>query len=371
MELLGIDIGTSHIKAVSIEKNNKNKLKSYAVSPIKELSEKVSSDAEKDWTEAAAYLKYFLKENQFIANQAVCIVPDSKVFTKVISMPFLEGKDLDTAVKWEAEQHLPQALSEVRLKYTVLTSSKQNLSKKDKMKMIAKGNLYEEDKSQANPTMEILLIAVPKITVDKYLTILNKSGLEPVGLEPCSLSSIRSTVLNDIGIPTLIMNFGYSTVSFYLTVNNSLRFVRTINFSVASLIKAIKQELDVSESNANEYLFTYGLKENELGGKIRQMIMPVIKIIVDELIKSKQFVETRPNLMTDLDMGKIKRVLLMGGGTLIPDLMVYLIEQVNCEIEFASTWDSVDIGSIKNKEELIKLAPLFAPSVGAALKEIQ
>ena len=365
MELLGLDIGTSHIKVVSIEKSKKNILKRFAISPSKDVLNKVLSDSEYDIDELAKFIKEFLLNEEIFSRKVVGVIPDNKVFTKLIQLPYVSGKEFDDAVKWEAEQHLPESLSDVYLKYTVLSdvSSKGGLIKK-----LMKS---DSDNSEESDIVDVLLVAVSKRIVDKYLKLLNKAGLEPVGLEPSSASIVRSVVRDDtMNVPTIIADIGYSNVSFMLTLNKNVRFIRTVNFAISSLVNVISKELDVSPIKSAEYLYTYGMKENELDGKIKQIIKPVVDIILEELKKSIDFVQKKEELIGRSDNKQIKRIILNGGGALIPDLPLYIVQELSLEVEYAEPFKYVDISTIKGSEKLHDYGPLLSAAIGAAIKDI-
>lgn len=371
MEILGIDIGTSQFKAVSVNRGKRNRLTKFIVEPTGDLYNKILSESENDLLDVASQLKKFFKEHDISANAVVAVLPDDKIFTKVITMPYLQGKELASAIEWEAEQHLPQALSEVYLKYSQLKTF--NVSKNtnkadilDKVKNVS----GQQNPMDSEKVMEVLLVAAPKNIVKKYIFVLNKAGVEPLGIEPSAISTIRGITSYDISVPTMVVNFGYSKVSFYLAIDNVLRFTRTINMAIGSLIKVIKQELDLSETQSSEYLYTYGLRENELSGKLITLVSPVMNIIVDELKKSISYVETRPALIGETDVKKVRRVIISGGGALIPDVVIYFVKGVEAEVEIAKTWNSVDTSGFKDRNQLNYLGPLFSGALGAAIKEM-
>jgi type IV pilus assembly protein PilM len=363
MEVIGLDIGTSYIKAVSIDKTKYRILKKIALTPTGDIYNKINSTDDKVLNEAALDLKKFFKDNGFTADRIVGILPDDVIYTKVINMPYLEGAELTNAVQWEAEQYIPQPINQVHLKYTILNDTKNDIKEKS---IIDEIKLSSNKNKAPQREIEVLVVAAPKNIVNRYVSVFTKMGLEPLGLEPASVSTIRSVTFNDASIPSVIVNFGYNRVSFYLAVNNTLRFVRTINFALSSVIGIIKKELDLSDINSNEYLFTYGLKENELNGKLKEVILPVINIILDELKKSISFVESKERLIGVTD-NKVKRIILTGGGALIPNLLVYFAEQINTEIEISRTWENIDTNEIKEKHLIDSLGPVFPAAVGAAL----
>ena len=359
---IGLDIGSSHIKAVVARPSRLPMLVRYASSPSKDISLKLMSESSEDEDDVVKFLKDFLKENSISANKVHAVLPEYRIFSKVITMPLLKGKEFESAIKWEAEQHLPQPIDDVYLKYFVLKEFRT-----EPTKVHAKGiseSINEITASSAEKTlgtMEILLSAAPKNMVERYVKILNKVGLSVGTLEPSSLATIRSTIKPDSNIPTIMLNFGYSNIDFYYVTDNKPRFVRTINFGIESLVRAISQELDVSMIQANEYLYTYGLKKDALNGKIVEIIKPVFDIIVEELRRSMRYVESKSS------QTKVKRIIVAGGGALIPDMMIYLVEIMSLEIQYANPWNSIDISNVDHKERLADFGPLFASAVGAAI----
>mgnify|MGYP001570323546 CR=1 FL=1 len=369
--VLGLDIGSSHIKAVSVDRSTTpNKLLRYAMVPSGDLGEKLLSGTDHDVDSASDTIRNFLHESGFPpTEQVVAVLPENRVFSKIISMPMLQGKEFDEAIKWEAEQHIPSPLSDVYLKYTLLKEDENKKSKAQDILDAVRGKSAENETEEFG-TMDVLLVAAPKNMVDRYMKIFEKAGLKTLGLEPISISIIRSTLTIDSPLPTIIVNLGQTAIDFYFSLENNLRFVNTTNFGISSIVKTISKELDVNSIQAGEYLFTYGFKENVLGGKIKEIILPVFSLIIDELNKTQKYVESRAQYFSDNSYGGIKRIVLTGGGALIPDLMLYLVGEVKPEVQYANPWKSVDISGIsqQGQVQLQELGPLFAAAVGAAIK---
>ena len=378
--VLGLDIGTSHIKAVSIYREKyKNTLLRYAIGPSLGLATKIASESEIDNIAASEILKNFLSDNGFQDTQAVAVIPEQRVFSKVITMPNVGKHDFKQAIEWEAEQHLPQALAEVYLKYTIQKKNIGHNAKDDLDKVEKKNSVFPLVKnllsmktanSQVRPesTVDVLLVSVQRGYVDRYLSVISRSGLAPLGLEPTSISAIRSVLNDEVNVPTIIINFGYTNTDFYFCVNNNLRFVRPISLGISSAIRLISEALDVSPIQANEYLYTYGLKENSLNGKVREIIMPVMRMLIEEFEKSKEYIESREALFGDEEDRRVRRIMLMGGGALIPDIMVYLIQNISVEVEIADAWKALDISLVGDSKTMDLFRPLFVAAVGAGLK---
>ena len=387
MSIVGLDIGSSHLKAIEVEavKNNMPRLLKYATVPSPDLVFKILSDRKEDNSEASAFLKKFFEDVGFHDKHVVCNLPEYKVFTKIISMPPLNGKDLKQAVEWEATQYMPQSLSDVYLQYTFLDDS----AKSDQASG-APADTLKEKIAEAVPTVaaaidsfsskssdkpiELLIVATPKDVVKRYMKVLVDAGLYVVGIEPTSTATARGVSYIDSSISSIIINLGHNNTDLYLVENKKVRFVRTLQIGVSSFARAIAEELDMSFIQAHQYLYTYGFNESDLDGKISEIIKPVANLLLQELNRFISYVEKRvntPESSTNVLTKKVKRLMISGGGALIPNLMLYLISNVQSEVEFADPWEgNVDISMVLNKEELNDLGPIFPTAVGAALKTL-
>ena len=365
--LIGVDIGTSHTKIVAINKSKKTyALERYAILPSKGLASNILSDDEKQFKDAVNYLKVILKDSGFTQKNVIGVIPEHRIFSKVITMPIIEGKAFHEAVEWEAEQHLPHSVSDVYLKYKILAENVElKRDKKSDIVAAIKGKSQENAKG----TMDILLVASPKTMIDKYLKFYKEAELELDAMEPASLACIRSLIPEEEPVSTIIIDYGYENANLFVIVDNHLQFVRTINFGVLSLIRAISQQLEFSHLQAADYLFTYGMSDDELNGKIKAAIEPVVKIVVDEIEKTRKYIEGRLHTDSSNTDKKIKRVILSGGGALIPNLMVYFIQEVNLQVEYADPWKKVDLSQVGNVQFLESIGPLLSASLGAGLKE--
>ena len=197
---------------------------------------------------------------------------------------------------------------------------------------------------------------------------MNKVGLEIEGLEPNSITASRVLSAEQHNIPTMIVEIGSSYTDFVLTVDGSVRFVRTMNVGISSLIRSISEELGLSKSQAENYLYTYGLSNAELGEKIKAAVEPVLGVIIQEMQKFQVYVEERIRFAKLGEQNKIKSIVISGGGAIIPNFVVYLINKVGQEVSYADPWKQIDISNVEQKSLLKFLGPIFTPVAGSMLK---
>lgn len=344
MNFVGLDLGSYEFKAVELKKDKKDKkgekaLVTYssALAPPHFLA----SDSEVDWAAYSKALEKFYTEAEFSTNNVVAALPESQIFTRVITVPKMSGKELKNAMQWESEQYIPVPLDDVSLDYKVI------------------GNAGAVDK------IDILLVAAPLTLTKKYLKIISDAGLETIGLETEALAAARSLVgLNSSSPTTLIVSIGAATTDITIISGGFIRFTRSISTGGEAFARAVSQGLGFEIGRAREYVRSYGLEESQLEGKVMKAIKPIFDVVVSEVKRSIAYYAAHRK--DDL----IRRVVVSGGTANLPGVLVYLAAALNLEVQVADPWEGLAIPEKFGREELESIGPRFAVAVGLALKDV-
>jgi len=345
MNRIGLDLGSNQIKAVEVlEQTGLLKLVSYDISEMPPFS--ISSQNKSDRTELTNFLKEYLFSSKFSSTNIVLCIPESQVFTKIIETPLLSDNEIKESVRWEAQQYFPDSIDNLSIHYQVLPKSK-----------LLDGAL---DKNKR----EVFLVAVSKSLIDSYMEIFEQIGVTVYGIEPESMSICRG--VQNVGvIPiTMAINIGAESTDIIVVDGDVIRFTRTVATGVDALGRAISQDIGIDEKKSKSYLESYGLDETKLDGKIANSIKPIFDIILNEIRRSITFFESRKKDQ------KIERIVICGGGALIPGLISYLTSLLGVECEIANPWRNLDTSLVSKKDNLDILGPLFTTAVGLALKKI-
>ncbi len=342
MNFIGLDLGSYEFKAVELKqpkKQPKKELVSFASAEAPPHF--LTSDSEVDWAAYSKALEKFHAESEFSTRDVIAALPESQVFTRVITVPKMSGKELKNAMQWEAEQYLPIPLKEVSLDYRVI------------------GNSETADKTN------VLLVAAPLTLTAKYLKIISEAKLSIVGLETESLATARSLVgLNPSAPTTLVVSIGSVTTDISVVSKGFIRFTRSISTGGESFARSVSQELGFEIDRAREYMRSYGLEETQLEGKVMKAIKPVFDVVVSEVKRSLAYYAAHQK--EDL----IKRVIVSGGAASLPGVLVYLAAVLNLEVQVANPWEGLLIPSKFERKELEDVGPRFAVAVGLALKDV-
>jgi type IV pilus assembly protein PilM len=344
MPILGLDLGNQTFRAVEMEEQKqKIVLRKYAshVDPVLNLH----SSSEKDHIKYGEALKVFVEESGFTTPNVVIPLPESDVFTRVVSVPQMNEKELKSSISYEAEQYIPIPIKDVNFDFQILD---QDPTDKDKM--------------------NVLIVAARHSVLNKYVKILKTAGLKPKALEPESLAIGR--ILGDtINKPsaTIILHIGATDSQIVVSYRGHVRFTRSVSVGGDDLTKAVEQALGFDYSQAEEYKKTYGLDTRQAEGKVAGAIKPVFDKILDEVKRSRVFYTTHnPNVI-------INRMIIAGGTALMPGLLFHVANNLDLEVELANPWRNIELVKSlqEQKNKIIEQGPLFVTAVGLALKELK
>ena len=343
MPIIGLDLGRHNFRAVEIEKEKgKNILVRYGYYENPKIN--IDSNVKEETHQYSAAIKQFIVDTGFTTSQAIVALPEGLVFMRVIKTPIMNEKDLRNSIQFEAEQYIPLPLKEVNLSYQQLD-----------VDLVEKGK------------MNVQLVASKKTTLTKYVDLLKGAKLVPRALEPETLAIAR--VLGDAEdrpSASLILNIGYSSTLIIITYKGFVRFTRTVSLGGEALTRAIQQELSLDYTQAEEYKKAYGLDNNQVDGKIYNVLKPMFDNIILEIKKSRIFFTTQnPSV-------NINRVILSGGTALMPGLLFYMANNLDLEVELSNPWKNIQLSPklAPQRDLLIEQGPLFSTCVGLALKEV-
>lgn len=340
---IGLDIGFSSVKVVVLshqDKPPKILSLSQAISP----QPGIVSDADLDLEAISGVIRNLVDELKPDSREAVVALPESRIFTRVIyDLPFLTDEELGQAIKYAAEEFVPMPIQEVNLNYQVIFRSPQ------------KG-------PQARTV--VFVVASPKALVDKYLKVCQLAELKVIAVETELIAATRALVSSNPYSPTtLIVQLGATTTDFAVVSEDLILLTRSIATGGVALTRAISQSFNFELVQSEEYKKVYGLVEDQLEGKLFQVLKPIMDIVVNEAKRVIQAHETQNRQRL------VKRVVLTGGGAKLPGLVTYFANNLGLEVQEADPWLGVQVDpSLKSK--LVVEGASYSVAVGLAMREM-
>ncbi len=337
----GLDIGSHTIKAVQIKRTDGSSRLSHF--SLYDTPPRVfESEAEEDKKELSKAVKDAVKEAGIKSRRVVAALPESKLFTRVIELPNMSSKELSSSLEYEAERYIPFPIDSATYDFEVVA------------------------KPEKGEKMEVLLVASPESLTRRYLEVLEGAGLEVAALEPETVAMVRALVGSGekAYIPTLLVSIGSSSTDLIITKEGKIRFTRSVGTGGKALGRALARALGFEEEQAESYKKSYGLEESQLEGKVRDVLKPVFKVIVEEMRRSLDFYESRRSGES------VQRIILCGGTANLPGVLVYLATEFGLEVQLANPWERVGFNEdALDRQKMEELGPVLSVAVGLALRD--
>src|SRR3990172_1799139 len=151
--LVGLDIGTSSVKAVQLQRSRKRyRLVELGIAPLhpNTIVDGLIMDADA----VTNAIRQIFAENKIGLKDVAVSVSGHSVIVKKIAVPHMKPDELREGIAWEAEQHIPYSIEDVNLDFQILGSG-----------------------DNGKGEMDVLLVAVKKDIVNQYLAVISAAGL--------------------------------------------------------------------------------------------------------------------------------------------------------------------------------------------------
>ena len=307
---IGLDIGMTKIKAISLSRvNNAFVLNSFQVmdTPLKGML----SESPLDEQEMAQALKKAVEGLKVNSKSVNIALSDNQVYTKVIEMPTLSDKELSLAIYWEAERHIPVALSTISLVWSVLR---------------------RPSNSSANEKMQVLMVGAPTTLINKYQKVLQMAGLSINSIETETLAIVRALAPNNLP-PTIIVSIGAINTSLAIIKDGILVLTYSIQTGGNAITRSIEVDFGLTPSQSEEYKKTYGFSKVGAGQKVGKSTEPILSSILLEIKKALAFYSQKYK-----DNAIIQQILLSGGTAKLPGIDLFFAENLGIETVVANPW---------------------------------
>ena len=335
---VGLDIGSETIKVVEITKDGKiNKLSGsgiikFAGNAVQTIigeigKEKVSESIKKLHNEAGISIK-----------EVGIALPESMVFTRTIKFPYLTDQEIASAVKWEAEQYIPIPVADAIISHSIL----------------------ERKETGVSPGVSVLLVASPKDLVEKYISVVGEAGLTVAFVETDLIALSRVFAPQDKVI--LVVDLGASSSDIAIVNRGQLAFSHSIPVAGTTFTRAISKGVGIETAQAEEYKKTYGASKAQLEGKIKTVLDPVFRIVVDEIKKAIHFYQSE-------EKGEAPAsIVLSGGSSVMPEIASTLTTLLGLEVVVGNPFTNITLDNEAAKT-MSAYTPLYSIAVGLALRE--
>jgi type IV pilus assembly protein PilM len=303
--VLGVDIGTSSIKAIEIsKKKNILNLENYGVlntldylsHPNLALQMSSLDIVEK---EVSNLLKVLISEMKIKTDRVLLSIPDFASFTTFLDMPMMSDKEISRSVKFQARKYIPMDLDKIEIDWQKVGSYK-NDSGKDFLK--------------------VLLIGIPKKVISSYTNICKGANLKVYSMELASIASVRA--FPKFERPTLLVDIGAESTTSLVTEKGLVNYSGQADYGGIHITKALNTSLDLSMDRSDELKKRKGFLSEKGGSELSTLVLPFLDVIIQEVDYVRDVYEKRYGK-------KVEQFSLFGGGANLDGIDNYFEKQLD------------------------------------------
>ncbi|OIP22687.1 hypothetical protein AUK22_10405 [bacterium CG2_30_54_10] len=347
---LGLDIGTSSVKAVQLKKAPTGpELIAYAIAPLPRTA--VEEGNIKDPQTVVAVIKEMLKTSKIRPERNFASISGQNVIMRFTKLPVMTPDELDQTVRIEAEQYVPYAIEEVSITHAVLN---------------------EITEEEGGGKYSILLVVAQKELVNSYLEVLKGSGVqaEIVDVDTiAAINALENSIMETAGSQeggevVAIIDTGARTTNISVLKSGILMFTRNIPIAgnqVTQALMKMNQEFDQAEA--------IKIQEGEVaigdtgGDEVAGLVKDTVEELASEIRRSFDYFKAQSREPL------IHKIILSGGGANLKSFNTYLSNELGVDVSMGNPLQGVNV-TVPETDILYNNLQQFTVAIGLALRGV-
>ncbi|HEY3176663.1 MAG TPA: type IV pilus assembly protein PilM [Candidatus Polarisedimenticolia bacterium] len=343
--LVGLDIGTSSVKAVELKELGKGRgyqLVSIGMEPLS--PEAIVDGAIMDSGLVIESIQRVFSNNRIKPSDVAISLSGHSVIIKKISLPVMNPDELAESIQWEAEQYIPFDVDDVNIDYQILEGSSSG----------GEGN------------MDVLLVAVKKDKINDMTSVITQAGKNALVADVDVFAVQNAYEANYEPVPgkvVALVNIGAAVTNIAIMQNGSSIFWRDISVGGNNYTDALQKELNLSWDQAEQ------AKRGEPSGASHERVMAIIDAVTEQV--GTEIQKTLDFFKATSASDPVSLIELTGGAARTPNLMSYLSRRFETQVEMMNPFRNIQISERAFPPD--KLEPMTAAAtvaVGLALRKV-
>ena len=345
--IVGLDIGSSTVKAVEISPKGKGgdfELSHLGVARLE--PEAIVQGAFLNSGAIADAIREAVENGKIRTKHVAAAVCGHSVIVKKVNLPAMTRDELDEQIRWEAEQYIPFDVNEVNLDFQILET--------------------EDGEGQ----MEVLLVAAKKDLIDDYVQVITEAGLIPAAIDVAAFAVENAFEANyDVNPEEVValVNIGAQVVNINVMTGGAPAFTRDITTAGNQYTEEIQKALSINFEEAERIKLGENASHDSqevVPQEVEQAMRSVTDTLIGEISRSLDFYAA-----TTAD-SRIEKVLLSGGGAKVSGFASAFQERTGLPVESLNPLARMVPSSKHDPEFLEEIAPALGVGVGLAMRRV-
>jgi type IV pilus assembly protein PilM len=345
IELAGLDIGSSAVKLVRLNKSDDGYVLTAAAS---ESIASCPDDEKQQRQNCVDAIKTCLQKAELKNGNVVCGISGPEVVVRGFTFPPLPDEAVEQAVRMEAQQVCP-----LDMKHSVLD-----------FQLIATASAAASAK--ATPRQGVMTVGT-KNAIREQTKLMDRAGAKPVMVDVNALALLNC--LNELGLSNAqetvaVIDIGNALTNVVIYGVDGLPFVRDINIAGTHIIRAISRQTELPEDQVRKTLRD-GQSSDQLDGNLLLALNNAIGPLVNAINETLRFYSFQEKT------SGVNRIFLCGGFALIDAFVDFLTDAVSTPVALLNPFSTIQYDPDANgNETLEKDGPAFAVATGLAMRTL-
>ncbi len=339
--VVGIDIGSSSVKVVELEeRDGVVTLTTYGELQLGPYTEGgvIGQSATLPPAVERQALVDILRESAVKAKRAVLAIPLSASFVTTMSLQAGAEEDIAPRVRVDARKYIPVPIADVTLDWAETSVSTETAGVRD-----------------------VLLAAIQNDALKRFMTLMQTVELPAPPTEIECFSTIRSAFISEKPYCAVI-DIGASVAKLYLIENGLLARMHRVPTGSIKVTERIMQERQLPFAEAEQLKRTVTPQSAEYG-----LVQKITHVTYARVLKEfhqviDEYEQRSGHTVSD--------IVLSGGGVVGFGLDVAIAQEFGLPTTFTRPFDKVAYPAFM-EDTLREIGPVFAPALGAALRQFE
>jgi type IV pilus assembly protein PilM len=343
--LVGLDIGSSAVKAVELKPAGKGyKVTAFGSETVPPDS--IVDGAIIDGAAVADAIRRLFDGRGIKTKDVAASLSGNAVIVKKITLPQMTEAELAESIYWEAEQYIPFDIQDVNLDYQILDAP---------------------DAAASKGTMDVLLVAAKKEKIADYTGVIAQAGRSAVVVDVDAFALQNAYEVNygiKPGSVVVLLNAGASATNINILAGEQSVFTRDISIGGNAYTEALQKELNLPFEQADH------LKRGKaVDGVTFEDARPVLRAVSENVMLEIQ--KTFDFFKATAASDRIDRIMVSGGASRAEGFTEMLTERFEAPVEPFDPFKKVAFDGKKfNVQTAAEVAPTVAVAVGLALRRV-
>jgi len=306
-KIVGLDIEPGRLTAVDATVNGAIAVERAVVAP---LAPEVMRDGEVNDPDSLAETLRELFADSGLNRRVRVGMANQRIVVRTLDLPLMENhKDLEAAVRFQAQEHIPMPLDQAVLDFQPL------------------GTVQTPEGERSR----VALVAARRDMVERLLAALKAAGLRPVGVDLAAFAMLRALDAGgpDVDEPILYVNVaGMTNVA--IAQGTTCRFTRAVPGGMEGMVTQLAERRGLTTEHARGWLAHVGLRASleeiegdpEIVTEARSVLADGARSVADDVRNTLDFQRSQESGL------EVSRAVLTGAAVAIPGF----VEQVSVDL---------------------------------------